>query len=374
MTTLDTQTNLMNYESFVTCISGSISEGNEFILALLDFDVFNGSGHSGIVNGTELLMSLSKLLQAAFPDARALARYAGDRFAVLLRQTPDIADNRMTVLNTNSLGYRAVYSLAQYPQDADSTQELISTAEDRLFFNKRALFLKQEEEMMRSEKMKIVGEMAAGMAHEIRNPLTTLKGFLQLSQSQNYNIKPWFDIIMNEITRMNELTGEFLQFSRPGMSDLKPIPVCDVLERVCFMSESQAVSHGHTISLSLFNVNHSLLIVADRDKIVQVLLNIIRNAIEAMTEPGTIHIKAKLMMDELVLEIEDSGPGIPQDELPNIFMPFYTTKESGTGLGLSICHRIVQDHGGRLTVASVVGEGTQFCIRLPVTFDRSSCE
>lgn len=371
MTTLDTQTNLLNYESFVACMSGLIREDNRsFILVLLDFRVFNSASHSGIASGTELLVSISNLLQASFPDAIAMARYAGDRFAMLLPQKPRMANERMAALNANSPGYYAAYSLAFFPQDAGSPQQLMSIAEDKLFFNKRTLSLKQEEEMLRSEKMKIVGELAAGMAHEIRNPLTTLKGFLQLSQSQNYNIKPWYEIIMHEITRMNELTGEFLQFSKPHMDDMKQASVCEMLERVRFMSESQAVSQGHTISLSLFNVDRSLFVVVDRDKIVQVLLNIVRNAIEAMKEPGHIRIKAKLMMDELVLEIEDSGPGIPQDELPNIFMPFYTTKESGTGLGLSICHKIVQDHGGRLTVSSVVGEGTTFCIRLPVTADR----
>jgi signal transduction histidine kinase len=103
----------------------------------------------------------------------------------------------------------------------------------------------------------------------------------------------------------------------------------------------------------------------DRDKVVQVLLNLIRNAIEAMREPGHIFIRAKQVNKEVVIEIEDTGTGIPENELENIFHPFFTTKENGTGLGLSICYKIVQDHGGTLSVQSVIGQGSVFIIKLP---------
>jgi signal transduction histidine kinase len=144
---------------------------------------------------------------------------------------------------------------------------------------------------------------------------------------------------------------------------LEPISFC--LDRVKFLTESQAVSKGH--SITIHNMDDSILVVMDRDKIVQVLINLVRNALEAMDEPGHIHIQVKRFdMKYTVIEIQDTGIGIPEDKLPKIFDPFYTTKEEGTGLGLSICHKIIQDHGGILTVKSIVNEGSLFTITLPI--------
>jgi signal transduction histidine kinase len=295
----------------------------------------------------------------------AISRYAGDRFALVIPSIENAVSDVQEILESRKLGYEVTYSMAMFPEESASSQQIISLAEDRLFQNKRVLWLKREEELFRSEKLKVVGELAAGMAHEIRNPLTTVKGFIDLSKSQSYNIEPWVDIIMNEITRMNELTAEFLQFSKPHISNMKPEPISGCLDRVKYLTESQAISKGH--SMYIHNIDDSILVVMDRDKIVQVLINLVRNALEAMDEPGHIYIEVKLMETKyMLIEIQDTGKGIPENELPKIFDPFYTTKEEGTGLGLSICHKIIQDHGGILSVKSIVNEGTLFTITLPV--------
>jgi signal transduction histidine kinase len=149
---------------------------------------------------------------------------------------------------------------------------------------------------------------------------------------------------------------------------MKPDSISKCIERVSFLTESQAVSRGHNVTVS--NVDESVLVLMDRDKVVQVLLNLTRNAVEAMKDAGTISIRAKQINKEVVIEVEDTGIGIRASELEMIFNPFYTTKETGTGLGLSICYKIIQDHGGTLTVSSTIGQGSVFTIKLPA-FDKN---
>jgi diguanylate cyclase (GGDEF)-like protein len=366
LTIHDPLTGLLNYDGYINAVYDLVeNKKSNFVLLLLDFQDFKSINKESISSGNEILTKISIIIQTYFSNAAAISRYAGDRFALAIPTTGNAVRDIQEILESRMLGYEVTYSMAMFPEEGSSSQQIITLAEDRLFQNKRVLWLKREEELFRSEKLKMVGELAAGMAHEIRNPLTTLKGFIDLSKSQSYNIEPWVDIIMNEITRMNELTAEFLQFSKPHISNMKLEPLSICLERVKFLTESQAVSKGH--SITLHNMDDSILVVMDRDKIVQVLLNLVRNALEAMDEPGHIYIQVKRMdTNYTMIEIQDTGIGMPEDMLPKIFDPFYTTKQEGTGLGLSICHKIIQDHGGILSVKSIVNEGSLFTITLPV--------
>ncbi|KIL35515.1 histidine kinase [Cohnella kolymensis] len=363
--THDPLTGVLNYEGYIQAIEGLTQKKNaNFVLVLLDFQDFKSVNNQSIASGNEILINISRLLQTYFPDALAISRYAGDRFALILPDHDNAIDDFLSLLDSKLLGYEVTYCLTLFPAEVRTVQEIIALAEDRLFQNKRLLWMKREEQMVQSEKMKIVGELAAGMAHEIRNPLTAMQGFMQLSKSQSYNIQPWFDLIMNEIKRMNELTAEFLQFSKPHISNMRPESMAKCIDRVVFLTESQATSRGHYLTVS--NVEESVLVKMDRDKVVQVLLNLIRNAMEAMIEPGHIYVRARQVNKEVVVDIQDTGTGMPDDILQNIFNPFYTTKENGTGLGLSICYKIVQDHGGSLSVQSTVDEGSVFTVKLPV--------
>lgn len=364
--THDPLTGVLNYAGYIQSIEGLLLRKNsEFVLVLMDFQDFKSVNNQSIASGNEILINISRLLQTYFPDAVAISRYAGDRFALVLPDHDNAIDDFLSLLDSKLLGYEVTYSITFFPGEVRTVQEIIALAEDRLFQNKRLLWMKREEQMVQTEKLKVVGELAAGMAHEIRNPLTTMQGFMQLSKSQSYNIQPWFDLIMNEIKRMNELTAEFLQFSKPHISNMRLESISKCIDRVLFLTESQATSRGHYMSLS--NVEDTLLVMMDRDKVVQVLLNLIRNGIEAMNEPGHIYIRAKQVGKEVIIEIQDTGTGMPDHVLENIFNPFYTTKETGTGLGLSICYKIVQDHGGSLSVQSIVNEGSTFTVKLPAT-------
>jgi diguanylate cyclase (GGDEF)-like protein len=362
----DPLTGLLNYDGYINAVNDLVeNKKSNFVLLLLDFQDFKSINKESISSGNEILTKISIIIQSYFSNSVAISRYAGDRFALAIPTIGNTVSDIQEILESRSLGYEVTYSMSMFPEESASSQQIISLAEDRLFQNKRVMWLKREEELFRIEKLKVVGELAAGMAHEIRNPLTTIKGFIDLSKSQSYNIEPWVDIIMNEITRMNELTAEFLQFSKPHISNMKPESISGCLDRVKYLTESQAISKGHSINIR--NIDDSIHVVMDRDKMVQVLINLVRNALEAMDEPGHIYIQVKEMDTKyMLIEIQDTGKGIPEDELPKIFDPFYTTKEDGTGLGLSICHKIIQDHGGILSVKSIVNEGTLFTITLPV--------
>ncbi|MBP1967018.1 sensor histidine kinase [Paenibacillus aceris] len=364
LTTHDPLTGLLNYEGYVTTIENLIVKRFSFVLVLLDFQDFKSVNSENIHNGNETLNQISLLLGNMFYDSYAMSRYAGDQFAIILPARENLISTISESLDANILGFQVTYSFAEYPLEASTKEELISLAEERLFQNKRAVWLKREEHLFRSEKMKMIGELAAGMAHEIRNPLTTIKGFMQIATTRAYNIQPWHELIMSEIRRMNELTAEFLQFSKPHISNMKPESISDCLDRVLSLAESDALYRGHNI---IFEDNEeALYIFIDRDKIVQVLLNLIQNAFEAMKHPGDVHVRIKQENELAIIEIEDSGDGMSEGELEKIFNPFYTTKENGTGLGLSICHKIAVDHGGSLEVKSAIGFGSIFSFKLPM--------
>jgi signal transduction histidine kinase len=237
---------------------------------------------------------------------------------------------------------------------------------------KREMWLKREEHMLRSEKLRVVGELASGMAHEIRNPLTTVKGFLQISKANGYNIENWYALIMDEINRMSDLTAEFLQFSKPHATQFRIHSLHDCILRVISLTESEAAKLGHELHYE--HPTEPIHVIMDQDKMVQLLLNLVKNAYEAIRERGIVNLRLFRQNHHAILVVQDNGQGIPADELEKIFHPFYTTKESGTGLGLAICHKIVQDHQGTMGVESVLHQGTIFTITLPIVYDDNEAE
>lgn len=359
----DSLTGLLNYNGYVKKMNGLAAKEISFALITVDVLELKSYNTPDAASGNEVLANMSLLLQALFPNSLLLSRYAGDRFAIAIPQKEDSLAHIDRILDIDKLGFQATYSVTLFPQDAAAVSELMTLAEDKLFHTKRAAWLKREELRFQEEKLRVVGELAAGMAHEIRNPLTTIKGFMQLSRTNDYIMKPWFDLIMGEIARMTELTSEFLQFSKPHISNMKVEPIKDCIDRVLSLTESEAALRGHLLSFE--GADERLYVNLDRDKMVQVLLNLVRNAFEAMTQPDVVQIRLSREGDKCRVQVEDNGCGIPDHELAKVLSPFYTTKENGTGLGLPICQKIVQDHGGTLEVNSVSGRGTVITMRLP---------
>lgn len=358
----DPLTGLLNYDGYLHKVQHLIEVNKPFQLVLLDINNFKSLNAKDISTANEILISFSRAVRKLFRnDMLAASRYAGDRFAILLPEQVNI-DNSM--FKFENIGVQVTYSITCYPHEALTYQEMISTAEDRIFQMRRNSWMRSQEEMIRTEKMKMVGELAAGMAHEIRNPLTSIKGFIQLSKNQSYNIQPWYEVIMGEITRVGELTAEFLHFSKPHASNMRVESLTDCMTRVYSLCASEAASYGHVFMLDVSD--EPIQIVMDRDKIIQVLINLIRNSFQAMEHTGSVRISLRAEERMAVVEIEDTGKGIADENLAKIFDPFYTTKEEGTGLGLSLCQKIVEDHGGRITVDSELGIGTTFTLRIPL--------
>lgn len=224
---------------------------------------------------------------------------------------------------------------------------------------------KMEELLRRSEKLTTVGQLAAGVAHEIRNPLTTLRGFLQLQQETGKLNTRHIDIMLSELDRINLIVGEFLILAKPQATRFETKDVRYVFGDVVSLLDSQA--HLCDIMFNLDFTTDTCSISCEENQLKQVFINVLKNAIEAMPEGGEITIRiARVNARNVSVTIVDQGIGIPEEMIPKLGDPFFTGKETGTGLGLMVSQRIIQSHHGTLDIASTVGIGTTVTITLPL--------
>lgn len=373
LSTRDPLTGLLNYQEYHRRLAKLLKKEERFVLFIIDcVDLKSMNDKQGYQGGNRILIKLADYLRNAFADAYIMAHYGGDEFAVVVKVTDlknptfgyaKLLDNDLP----NELKIEVTYGYAVYPDDGGTKDAIISAAEQKLFDMKREIWLKREEQMLRSEKLRLVGELAAGIAHEIRNPLTTVRGFLQLSKQNDYNIRPWYDLVMQETTRVSELTAEFLQFSKKHVTQFKVQSLQDCVQRVVYLLESEAIYLGH--ELQCVTDPSPILARIDKDKMVQLLINLVRNAFDAMEQAGTVTIRLGRDENQGVIEVRDTGKGIPVSRLEDIFNPFYTTKATGTGLGLSICHQIIHNHNGTIEVESKVNVGSTFRVRVPLVYE-----
>lgn len=220
--------------------------------------------------------------------------------------------------------------------------------------------------VQRVEKMAAVGEMGAGLAHEIKNPLASITGSIQLLlEEMPYDAgrDKLMRIILREADRLSALVGNFLLFARPPSGKSKPIPLDQAIpETVRLVEQDKRCRDRITIRQS---GQKGVWVAMDPDHFRQVLWNLLLNAVEAIDGDGLIDVRVALSKPQLVsIEIADSGCGIPEKNVSHIFDPFFTSKPDGTGLGLSIVHTILESHEGWLEVDSKVGQGTTFTIKL----------
>lgn len=223
---------------------------------------------------------------------------------------------------------------------------------------------KQTEKMTQLDRLNIVGEMAAGIAHEIRNPLTTVKGLLQfMSRKNEFNKhKENFDLMITEINRANAIITEFLSLSKNKAMNFQKMNLNTILQDIYPLLHANALYYDCKVYLDLSDIPNLLL---DKNSIHQFILNMIQNSIDAMPDGGSIHISTVSTSNNVVLTIKDSGIGISKDIQDHLFTPFFTTKDKGTGLGLAICSRIIHRHKATLTFNSQIGEGTTFIVTFP---------
>jgi PAS domain S-box-containing protein len=251
---------------------------------------------------------------------------------------------------------RSQISLSRHPE-TNQPLELVSFTSDV------SARIKSEHFILEYEKLNVVGQLAAGIAHEIKNPLTSLKGFIQLmkaGQELNHN---YLAIMDEEIKRMEAVSQELMLMAKPHKSDFKSFDINNLVDHAITLLMAEAAKKCvEIIKRSSLDDGRFL---CDGNKIKQVLINLLMNAIDAMDLPGKITVALSKSENNFIISIIDTGKGIPPECLDKVGKPFFTTKENGNGLGLMICHKIIDEHGGKITLSSS-SEGTTFTIFLPV--------
>ncbi|MFS0661778.1 ATP-binding protein [Niallia alba] len=217
--------------------------------------------------------------------------------------------------------------------------------------------------LQKSEKLAILGEMSAGIAHEIRNPLTSIKGFIQLAKSENPKNK-YFEIVLSEIERINSIVGELLFLAKPTADVFLVKDIRSIIKDVVTLIHTQLSLHN--IQIKEVYEWEMPMILCEEKRLKQVFINLLQNAIEAMPEGGYISIKGTSLGDgNISIEIIDQGVGISDERISTLGEPFYTTKEKGTGLGLMTCYKIIESHNGKLIFQSELNKGTKATIIFP---------
>ncbi len=279
----------------------------------------------------------------------------------------------------------------------DLSHKIKSTGRDEIGrlakdFNAMVVGLKESQSfMIASEKLAALGTMAAGMAHEIKNPLVAIRTFTQLLPLK-YHDKEFIDkfcaVVSPEIDKINRIAENLLKFGKPSKPEMKLLNINEVLEEILDLLENQFKKNGIRVATKLVKVP---LIMGDQGQLSQAFLNIMLNAVQAMPKGGELIIKSDVghviqlgnitkegfvakkksedeeKVESVFVEVTDSGEGIGDDKIKNIFDPFFTTKASGTGMGLPITLRIIEEHGGSLKLRSQIGKGTTFIVILPQT-------
>ncbi|WP_239617825.1 two-component system sensor histidine kinase NtrB [Cohnella mopanensis] len=218
-----------------------------------------------------------------------------------------------------------------------------------------------KDEVDRMERLSLVGQMAASITHEIRNPMAVIRGFVQLLNERSpEEQKSYFRIVIDELDRANSIINDFLSLAQNRIVEKEPSNLNDLLNDILPLIWADANLRGQMIDLRLGEEMEQLPMNSKEMK--QLILNLARNGMEAMNDKGVLRIETLNLQESIQLRMVDSGVGIPQEQLERLFEPFYTTKTNGTGLGLALCFSIVERHNGKIHVESTIGQGTTFIV------------
>ncbi|MDR3591781.1 MAG: ATP-binding protein [Negativicutes bacterium] len=259
----------------------------------------------------------------------------------------DVAINLIIVLVTNSAAFGLFMKF--YIKEQHKAREYLLQVEQQ----------KMDSALSRFDRLNLIGEIAASIGHEVRNPMTTVRGYLQLYQKKYQQHEEQFDLMINEIDRANAIITEFLSLAKNKRVDLKLGNLNTTITNLFPLLQADAFRTGHYLNLETSDVPDVLF---DDNEIRQLLLNLFRNALEATPERCTITIATKVDYQCVHLSVRDTGPGLPDLVLQNIGKPFVTTKETGTGLGLPVCYSIAKRHNAEIDVETGAG-GTTFMVK-----------
>jgi len=225
----------------------------------------------------------------------------------------------------------------------------------------------REKEIVRTEKLKYVGQLAAGVAHEIRNPLTTIKGFFQLLKSHDHDktlIEKYSDVMLHEVDRVNVFVTQLLDLAKPHQLEWEKLDLKDFIDEI-IDTYTSPIPSSH---VKLINgLTQSVFVYSDKNRLRQVLLNVLNNSYEAIDGKGQIELRMTAVSQYVNVMIRDDGKGISSENLKNIGMPFYTTKPDGNGLGVATCIQIMEELKGKFQIESTYSEGTKVTLVIPTT-------
>lgn len=221
-----------------------------------------------------------------------------------------------------------------------------------------------KDEIRRSEKQHTLGELAASIAHEVRNPLTVVKGFLQLMEGEDERHKHYYPLILSELGRAENIISDYLNFAKPEFKKIETFPLPLLVMELSILLNPYALKEG--ISLT-HTIESDAVITTDRNQLKQALINILKNAVEATPKEGRVTIKLIEEDDSVKIIVRDTGKGMTKEQLARVGSLFFSTKEQGTGLGTMVSTRIIESMGGRVDYTSKLGKGTKVSVTLPLT-------
>ncbi len=296
--------------------------------------------------------------------------YLPHAFGSLIARDPGGAiEKGLEVFLYNGVAIVAGLLVDRERRERGKAQRLANALSTALEAHRRA-----EQQLIRAGKLGALGEMTAGIAHEIKNPLHAMKGTAEILRDvvpEGTPERRMLDLHMGEIDRLSQVADRFLSFAKPSPPDRRPIDLREVVDRVVELVDTQARRHGVTIDTAPCIKDPLPVVSGDPDQLVQLLLNVALNGIQAMTPAGrgTLSIAIGRLQHagewRVFVRVANTGPPIPEAELERVFDPFFTTRDEGTGLGLSICSRIADQHDGHLSVENLPGGGVAFTLSLP---------
>ncbi|MFT4416759.1 ATP-binding protein [Fredinandcohnia humi] len=231
--------------------------------------------------------------------------------------------------------------------------------------SEKGLMQINEDLAIQSDKLSVIAQMSAAIAHEVRNPLTSISGFLQLIHERKEFKDEYLEIIFEEMKRIEFVLNEMLILSKPQSVTYAKVNLSRLLLHVVTLIQTEANMKSIKLEINS-SMQKAIWVYGEENQLKQVFINLIKNSIEAMDEGGNIYIYHATDQNNVSVYVKDEGSGIPKETLKTIGQPFYTTKEKGTGLGLTVCFKIIENHKGKIHIASEIGVGTTFEIILPL--------